>query len=242
MPEKKKPNNVIKLPSNRVKKEKDEEKRIEVNLFIGTPAYNGMVHIDYLNSIMEYHKNGIPITTMTIGNESLITRGRNTVISYFHKLEQFTHLLFLDADMYLSADNLVQLLSHEKDVIGAPVALKGFDKEGNPVYNVGKIFEEKGGLLKVDRVGTAVFMLSRKAVTDLVENAERQGFVYGSNPHTRGTAADIPMYDIFQVGVLDGEYLSEDYFVCKTLQGLGYDVYVDPNVKNRHNGMFVFGG
>lgn len=238
----KKLSNVIKLPANKLKKEKDDEKRIPVNLFIGTPAYNGMVHIDYLNSIMEYHQKGIPVTTMTIGNESLITRGRNTVISYFHQLKQFTHLLFLDADMYLSADSLVQLLSHEKDVIGAPVALKGFDKDGNPVYNVGKVFEEEGDLMKVDRVGTAVFMLSRNAVDALIRDAEENGFTYGSNPHTRGQAADIPMYDVFQVGVFDGEYLSEDYVVCRTLRELGYDVYVDPNVKNRHNGMFVFGG
>ena len=238
----KKPSNVVKLPTGRLKKEKDKEKRIEVNLFIGTPAYNGMVHIDYLNSIMEYHRAGIPITTMTIGNESLITRGRNTVIAYFHKLEQFTHLLFLDADMYLSADNLVRLLSHEKDVIGAPVALKGFDKNGNPVYNVGEVFEEEGDLLKVDRVGTAVFMLSRRAVDALVEDAKGDNRVYGANPHTRGQAADIPMYDIFGVGVFDGEYLSEDYVVCRKLQELGFNVYVDPNVKNRHNGMFVFGG
>lgn len=230
---------VIKLPANR---EKKKDNLNTVNLFIGTPAYNGMVHIDYLNSIMEYHRDGIPVTTMTIGNESLITRGRNTVISYFHNLKQFTHLLFLDADMYLSSENLLKLILHDKDVIGAPVALKGFDKSGRPVYNVGKVLEEDGNLLKVDRVGTAVFMLSRDAVDALVSDAEAKGRVYGSNPHTRGQAADLPMYDVFQVGVFDGEYLSEDYVVCRVLQKLGYDVFVDPDVKNKHNGMFVFGG
>jgi len=240
---------VIKLPENKIGRlgklsaveKPDIEKRIPINLLIGTPAYNGMVHIDYLNSIMEYHREGIPITTMTIGNESLITRGRNTVISYFNKLEQFTHLLFLDADMFLSADNLIKLISHEKDVIGAPVALKGFDAKGNPVYNTGEILGEEGPLVKVDRVGTAVFMLSRAAVNSLVNEAIENGKVYGSNPHTRGMAANLPMYDIFEVGVFDGEYLSEDYVVCKKLQKLGYDVYVDPTVKNKHNGMYVFG-
>lgn len=229
---------VIKLPIGKGKK---KEKDFKVNLFIGTPAYNGMVHIDYLNSIMEYHKAGIPITTMTIGNESLITRGRNTIISYFHKLKQFTHLLFLDADMYLSAEGLMRLLSHQTDVIGAPVALKGFDKDGRAVYNVGKILKEQEGLAKVDKVGTAVFMLSRNAVDALIANAEDKGLVYGSNPYTRGTTEkDILMYDVFQVGVFNGDYLSEDYFVCENLRALGYNIYVDFNVKNRHNGMYVF--
>lgn len=234
--------NVIKLPSRKVEGKGNIEKNKEINLLIGTPAYNGMVHIDYLNSIMEYHGNKIPVTTLTIGNESLITRGRNTVISYFHKLKQFTHLLFLDADMYLSADNLIKLIAHDKDVIGAPVALKGYDSDGKPVYNVGKVTGEEGQLFKVDRVGTAVFMLSRNAVDSLIDDAVKSNLVYGSNPHTRGDgAADIPMYDVFQVGVFDGEYLSEDYLVCKKLQKLGYNIYVDASVKNRHNGMFVFG-
>ena len=59
----------------------------ELNVFIGTPAYNSMIHTDYLHSIIDFHKNNFPITVMTIGNESLIPRGRNTIISYFHSID-----------------------------------------------------------------------------------------------------------------------------------------------------------
>jgi len=184
---------------------------------------------------------------MTIGNESLITRGRNSVISYFYSAVGLSHLLFLDADIYFNADGFMRLLSLNKDVIGVPVALKGFNKQtGQPVYNTGKILDEEVvedglKLYKVDRVGTAVFMLSKKAVNALVEYAKDNNDIYYPNPHTYGdTQPNIKMYDVFKVGVFDGEYLSEDYYVCRVLRKLGFDIFVDPNIKVRHNGMYVF--
>jgi len=224
-------------------------KTLRVNLFIGTPCYNSMVHSDYLHSIISYHEKGLPFSVMTIGNESLITRGRNTVLSYFHRLEQFTHLVFVDADIYLHADQLVQLLAHEKDVIGAPVPLKGFDEQGNHVTNIGNILSDKGnGLVTTDKLGNAVMILSRNAVNALVENAKKNKDVYYGNPLSRGDSIDDAlMYDVFKVGVQDknfdeaGDYLSEDYYVCNTLRDLGFEVFVDTTAKVRHNGMFTFG-
>jgi hypothetical protein len=75
----------------------------------------------------------------------------------------------------------------------------------------------------------------------LVEHAKENNGVYRGNPYTRGDAnIDIPQYDIFKVGVYDGEYLSEDYYVCRVLRELGFEVYVDINCKNKHNGVFSF--
>jgi len=217
-------------------------KALKVNLFIGTPCYNSMLHSDYLHSVISFYEKNIPFAVMTLGNESLITRGRNTILSYFHKAENFTHLLFLDADIHLTGEGLIRLLAHEKDVIGAPVPLKGYDNNSNSVFNTGKLIEEKGnGLVTLDRVGTAVFMLSRKAVDALVQHAVDSGDVYKGNPYTRGDAVDdMDIYDIFKVGVVDGEYLSEDYFVCNTLRKLGFEVFVDVGVRTKHNGMYVF--
>jgi len=149
----------------------------------------------------------------------------------------------LDADIYLHVDELVKLIAHEVDVIGAPVRLKGFNKfDNSPVFNTGKLIEDKGkGLVVMDRIGTAVFMLSRKAVDVLVEHAKENGDIYGGNPHTRGDAdIEISQYDIFKTGVFDGEYLSEDYYVCRVLRELGFDTNVDMTCKTKHNGMFSF--
>lgn len=218
-------------------------KALRVNILLGTPCYNSMLHSDYLHSIISFHERKLPFAVLTLGNESLVNRGRNTIISYFYRMENFSHLLFMDADIHLHADGLVRLLAHEKDVIGAPVALKGYDKKtGEPVYNTGKLIEDKGsGLITTDRIGTAVLLLSRKAVDALVKHAIDNGDIYMGNPNTRGDSVDdIRMYDVFKTGVIDGEYLSEDYWACKTLRELGFEVYVDATVETRHNGIYCF--
>jgi len=218
------------------------EKNSRINLFIATPCYASQCHTDYLHSIMSYHKAGIPFTLFTIGNESLVTRARNSCLSYFYSMIGFSHLLFLDADIYLHSDGLIRLLSHDKDVIGAPVALKGYDAAGNSVYNTGKVVGEEGPLIKVEKVGTAVFILSREAVNALVYDAEKNNDVYYANPHTRGDAdPNMKMYDVFKTGVFNGEYDSEDYYVCRTLRRLGFDIFVDPKIPTRHHGNYVFG-
>jgi hypothetical protein len=214
------------------------EKNRNINILIGTPAYGGMMHMDFVNSLLDYHKAGIPFTLAAIGNESLITRGRNTIISLFNDHKEFTHLLFLDADIGLKSEDLIRLLSHDKDVIGAPVALKGFDDEGNPVLNTGEHLEQEGGLTVVDRVGTAVFILSRVANDVLINSSD----IYPprGESFSLGVKLKNPQYDVFQVGVKDGEYLSEDYWVCKTLQEKGFKVYVDTSIPVRHNGNYCF--
>ncbi len=194
-------------------------------ILIGTPCYNGLLHQDYVKSIIEYTNLKLPISYMHLGNESLITRGRNTIISYFyHEKDKFTHLLFVDADIYLSSEGLARLMSHGEDVIGAAVPMKGFNPDGTHVFNVsGKVTPvPKSELFEVERVGTAVFMLSRKAVEDLVEDAIKENRVYTGNQLTRGDTKPMENYDVFGVGVVDGQYLSEDYWVCNQLRKLGY--------------------
>ncbi len=43
-------------------------------------------------------------------------------------------------------------------------------------------------------------------------------------------------YDVFRVGVQANEYLSEDYWVCRRLRTLGFDVLIDPSIITTHHG------
>lgn len=206
------------------------------NVMIATPAYGSMVHTNFVLALLAYQKAGIPYALITLGNESLITRARNTLISAFYYRREFTHLLFLDADVGLPAEGLQALLRHGKDVIGAPVALKGRDANGSRIFNVGRALGEEGPLMINERIGTAAFMLSRRAVEALVDEAKNDGRVYERMSTLQGDPGPPVHYDIFRVGVVDTEYLSEDFWVCRTLRGLGFDIYVDPEIITHHFG------
>jgi hypothetical protein len=210
------------------------------NVLVGTPAYNGMVHCDYVRSLLDFGNAGIRYSFLAIAGESLITRARNSILSRFHAMEEFTHLLFLDGDVLLKGADLGRLLGHGRDVVGAAVALKT-GREGRPVYNVAGDLGADGPLCRVERVGTAALLLSRRAGTALVEDARTAGRAYRPNPEGRGMGDPDEVFDVFQVGVRDGEYLSEDFWVCYRLRELGFDVFVDQAIRTRHHGMAAYG-
>ena len=210
---------------------------IPAHVMIATPAYGGMVHTDYVRTLLQYGHAGIHFSLLTLGNESLVTRARNSLLSQFHHQRGCTHLLFLDADTGLPPEGLRMMLDAQRDVIGAPVALKGRTPGGDRIFNVGPLLGEEQGLWKTEHIGTAAFMLSRRAVTALVEDAQQHGRVYERSVNFDGQPGPPVHFDVFQVGVVDGVYLSEDYWVCRRLRKLGFDVFVAPEIPTRHHGV-----
>lgn len=205
-------------------------------LMIATPAYGGMVHLDFASTLLELRATGVEFAFVGMGNERLITRARNALLASFHARREFTHLLFLDADVGVPAAGIRRLLEHGRDVVAAPVPLKGVGPAGERLFNVGRALGESGPLALVERVGTAVLLLSRRAVDALVDDARADGRVYDRASTLAGDAGTRVHYDVFRTGVVDGEYLSEDDWACATLRRLGFAIHIDPAIVVRHHG------
>ncbi len=208
-----------------------------VRLMVGTPAYGGMVHVDYLRCLFDFMQAGIRFQMSTIGNESLITRARNSILAAFHARPELTHLLFLDADVHLPAEGLRRMLDADVPVIGAPVALKALAEDGSRMWNVGRSLGTQGILVKVEHIGTAALLLSRQAVSALVQDAINDGRTYARAATAQGDMDADVHFDVFRVGVDDGVYLSEDFWACRRLRALWFDVCVDPAVVTTHYGV-----
>lgn len=227
-------------------------------VMIGTPAYGSMVHIDYCKSLIEFINQGTSYTMLAMGNESLISRARNNILSMFYHNPAFDKLLFIDADIYLPGtgfkDLMTALDSGKYDVMGAGVRLKSH----NVVYNFNPgekvVTDESGRYVQCKFLGTAVFGMTRKAVNVLVEDAKKHGRVYDKKSVLGGgDFMDCPeYYDVFRVGVKEedqkkyletgdkGLYLSEDYFACTTLNENGCPVWVDTSIRTLHHGTLAF--
>lgn len=216
-----------------------EQAKAAAHVMVGTPAYGGMVHLDYVRSLFGFLRSGIGFESVAIGNESLITRARNTILAGFHRRREFSHLLFLDADVHLSGEALAQMLAADVPVIGAPVALKRVNPDGSRIWNIGRSKGSRGRLVKVEHIGTAALILSRDAVEALVQDAIAHNRTYARPATTQGDPDTAVHYDVFQVGVHEGEYLSEDYWVCRRLATLGFDIFIDPSVVTTHNGIMA---
>ena len=70
-------------------------------IFVGTPCYGGMITVNYFESCLRLatvaSANKVELQFATIGNESLVTRARNTLVQLFMDGPDYTHLLFIDA-------------------------------------------------------------------------------------------------------------------------------------------------
>lgn len=212
-----------------------------LKIMVGTPAYNGQMQADYVRSLLDMTANGIPYALYTITNDSLVARARNTILAQFHQRKDFTHLLFLDADVGIAGRDVRRLVEHGKDVIGAPVRIKTNDG-GKPAFSVGEVLERSRTLATVSRIGTAVLLLSRIAVDRLVARAADEGRTYPPDSLALGDVAQKAHHDVFRQGVVDGVYLSEDFQACRDLRDLGFDIYADLGIRTKHFGMYEFSG
>ena len=52
----------------------------------------------------------------TLANESLITRGRNTLVSFLWKTKK-PHLMFIDADIEFNPEDVLRMLAYDKPII-----------------------------------------------------------------------------------------------------------------------------
>tara|TARA_R110002012_G_scaffold219586_2_gene391066 strand:- start:6021 stop:6872 length:852 start_codon:yes stop_codon:yes gene_type:complete len=101
---------------------KEEIKNQNFSIFLGMPMYGGMLTESTLHGLLELQSwtmaNNVKLRIQTMGNESLITRARNTIVSMMMDEKDFvaTHLLFIDADIGFTWQNIERLLCAEKDV------------------------------------------------------------------------------------------------------------------------------
>lgn len=101
-------------------------------IFIGTPCYGGMISVNYFKSCIrlmtEAAKHNAQLQFGTIGNESLVTRARNTLVQLFmDDKDHYTHLMFIDADIAFNPKTIFRMLEYDKEIITGVYPRKTID-------------------------------------------------------------------------------------------------------------------
>ena len=223
--------------------------------------YGGMCTSEYTQSLLNLsesaNKSGVKLTTIFLGNESLIQRGRNTIAHHFMNLPDATHLLFIDADIKFRTEDIVKMIQADKSLIIGPVALKG--------YNWDEIRQAAvNGDDDIGRTG-GVFNINHLPDIDMVDENEPFEIEHGGNafmmirrdvfetlkPHTpiytnggRSLPDGVEIYDYFRVEINKdtNHLLSEDYFLCHSYRQVGGKVWCAPWVETGHFGSHLFNG
>ena len=222
------------------------------SIYVATPCYGCQVTHAYTASILRLQAEcmirGITIFVDFMGNESLIQRARNMMTARFMKNAEFTHLLFIDADIAFDPTTVFRMLEFDKDVMASIYPKKSidWDKVGEklrahdtePVHQMGLDFninidapsaQVKDGFVKVLDAATGFMMIKRHILDTLCRNFPEL-LCMNDIP---GSREDIPEYvalfDCMLETMPDGckRPLSEDYSFCRRVQQIQGNVYVD---------------
>ena len=234
---------------------------MNLHLVIGTPMYGGMCTSEYTQSLLNLsesaNKSDVKLTTIFLGNESLIQRGRNTIAHHFMNLPDATHLLFIDADLKFRTEDVVRMIQADKSLIVGPVALKGYnwdeirqaavngeDDIGRTggVFNINKLpgidMVDENTPFEIEHGGNAFMMIRR----DVFETLKPHTPIYTNGG--RSLPDGVEIYDYFRVEINKdtNHLLSEDYFLCHSYRQLGGKVWCAPWVETGHFGSHLFNG
>lgn len=246
------------------------------HIFIATPCYGGQIGEPYFRSMMRFailcNKYDIKYTISTLANESLITRGRNTLTSFFMENKEATHLFFIDADIEFNPEDILRMVAYDKPiVVGAypkkainwgsimeatrndpsetPDTIEGHSS--NYVVNFDFVLDKEGNRTPQVQIVDNLVKLKDAGTGFMCIQKEVIQQMFDWYPETK-YVNDINvdqkfepfMYALFDC-IIDPEsrrYLSEDYTFCRRWQDKGGDVFLDPRTALNHVGHYTFRG
>jgi hypothetical protein len=234
-----------------------------MKLFVATPAYGGQVNVHYTTSLLALQQflydKGIHMRYFTIGFDSLVPRARNVCAMEFLKSD-CTHMIFIDADIVFKPMYVYDMMMSDTDLLCGIYAKKALDfdaiqkhsgtslnmkglTEKCARYNVnlmknGMMNNPKPGIIEVMYAPTGFMLINKIALQSFV--TDHKELEYKND--IRGYGFGDSCYDIFKCGVLNGRYMSEDYYFCHIWKESGRKVFVDLRPNLAHIGNFTYYG
>jgi hypothetical protein len=230
------------------------------SILIVIPTIDCKIHTDTMMSVMNMEKillkNDYKIEIIfPVG--SLISRIRNEASKYFLDSKN-DYLLFIDADLGNFEHAILDLLKSKKDIIGCTYPKKHIDKEmtkydidnkyqnhqcnKNVNFNInlkgsiGETLKEiklNDGVVEVKNLPTGFMLINRNVFNKLIQD----------NPTIKYKDYSGKLfYDFFKVGIVNSQYLSEDYYFNYLCTESGLKTYCNFNFSLKHHGNIFYQG
>lgn len=235
-------------------------------VIIGTPCFGAMLSQAYVQSLIELIRyapeHGFDVAVTLLGNDALITRCRNTIISEFLKNERATHLLFVDSDIKFTPEHVERLLQADKELVAGLYPLKALDWNravNEPHHNIATVedlalhyvgrpcqpdeVEWDGPFVTGTYAGTG-FMMIKRSLVERMTKAYPELCYSGIHAYPRPDPTPSTQYALFEC-MIDPDtkaYLSEDYAFCWRWRRLGGQIWLDTEGRLTHVGHHEYAG
>jgi hypothetical protein len=231
----------------------------KATLFVATPCYDGNVNSLYVMSMLGLQRlllqSGIE-HDVCFHSDSLITRARNSIAARFLKLQIYSHLLFVDADISFDPATVLRYLEFDQDVIGGIYPIKKLnigELRRLPIdddwateaasYNyssTSKIDEDnipQDGFVQVEYAASGFMMIKRQALEAMVTYYPELRYEHDFT----GPGTEVS-YAFFDTMIHEGWALPEDYSFCKRWRDMGGVVWGDAVSRFDHIGSYIYSG
>jgi hypothetical protein len=215
------------------------------SLLIAMPCYGGIVSDKTANGLFNLGKElrtaGIDHGLLTMANESLITQGRSRLANFFINNTNYDYILFIDADVGFTPDDVFKLLSSNKDIICGAYPMKTIPLRYN--YNISQPEVKEGDLVKIENIGFG-FALIHRQVFESISNKYREELKFypaknnSSYPPTEKEFHN--SYHYFLELKKDMSYLPEDFSFFERAKSVGYTAWLNTTIRLPHVGSHVY--
>lgn len=175
---------------------------------------------------------GFTVTLSTEAGNCHVDDARNSQVREFLKTDA-TDMVFIDADVGFRPEDLLKLVSVDRDVV-AGIYPKKEDVEDFPVRPIpGALWADADGLVEVEGVPTGFLRMKRHVLEKLRDGAV--SFI--------GQAGDpLPYHVIFERIIAGNKRMSGDYAFCHKWRQMGGMIHVDPEMVFTHTGSKTWTG
>lgn len=194
---------------------------------------HGAVRANFLLSILHgFRDRDIHIERFS---DSLPSRARNRAAAHFLRETTRDYIMFIDSDIIFDKHHIDLLMESDEPILAGIYCKKS--KGIEPCINTlpGHVETPCGGYQEIARAGTGFLRVHRSVLEkmkDVGEDNPNWAKHYVNHGHDE--------WDFFAVGVVNKEYLSEDWYFCDKARGLGFKVILDTRIQLRHEGSAIF--
>lgn len=208
-------------------------------VYLALPTYSNAMRRDFVMSLMTIlwidPIPNVEFVLGTIGGDG-VARARNNLAQSFMLSSDCEMILCIDIDVIFTRDHVIKIIesvSKKRPIVGANYAAKSMFHRWIRNDLPGEVADAEG-LLKVNEIGTGLKAYHRCYFEE----------VMGAFPEIQyfcdGGQGQLVKWDFFSMGVVDGRYLSEDYYTDYRARKIGIPVYCHTGVEIQHEGFALY--
>jgi len=237
-------------------------------LVVATPCFGGQVSSIYASSLFALQRAVQQVSNVDLkvhfrDGDALITRARANLVALFLDDPAATHLLFIDADIGFTPDQVFRLMESGADMAAGcyPVKRINWNKARRALSADGSKVEAASldyvldvdnpdqvtvvnGFTRVRHAGTGFLMIRRHVLERMCAHPTYASLQF-FREHTHDTlAGSRNRFALFEcmIDPADGTYLSEDFAFCRRWTDIGGEIWADLDSRLDHVGPSVFHG